>query len=252
VSDQITAEPRDRPILFSAPMVRAILAGAKTQTRRVLTSANSLVNGSGPCMRKDPRIIGAWSNLDFAAAWVDPGPSPAGNPGPYLKVPGGDESVHRVYSRVQVGDRLWVRETWRTFEREEDLVDGILFAADGAFIAIANSRDSADAWVEAHRRHSNWRPSIFMPRWASRITLDVTDVRIQRLQDISDADIEAEGVLPYVGAMRVNGEAAKGFITARYRFAGLWNAINGKRRCCAWPDNPWVIAVTFRRLEADR
>lgn len=69
---------------------------------------NSLVNGHKPCLKTDPAIISAWSNLDFDAAWIDHGPSPMGNPGPYLKVPGGDDSVHRVYCKHQAGDDVTV------------------------------------------------------------------------------------------------------------------------------------------------
>ena len=104
----------DRPSLFSAQMVRALLDGRKTQTRRIITPGNSLFNG------------GRWSALhkrqewDWEGAWVDGGPSPMGNPGPYLKLPwqAGDDdfqgSVHRIYPVIQPGDRLWVKEAWRT------------------------------------------------------------------------------------------------------------------------------------------
>lgn len=207
----------ERPILFSAPMVKAILAGSKTETRRVVTSANSLVNGSPPCMRKNKDIIEAWCNLDFSKAWVDKGPSPAGNPGPYLKVPGGDESVHRVYSRVQAGDRLWVKETFvpRYFDDGKPA-----YRADWT------------AWATEVVKQPKWKPSIFMPRWASRITLEVTDVRVERLQDISDEDAGAEGVSCWVC------------------FEVLWQSINGKRPGCSWDDNPLVWVIAFRRVES--
>ena len=114
----------DRPILFSAPMVRALLAGTKTQTRRLLTPRNTLFDG------------GRWPNylaehaFHWDRAWIDLGPSPAGNPGPYLKLPvtniamqpeSREETVHRVYPVTQPGDRLWVREGWYTVPAYDDL-----------------------------------------------------------------------------------------------------------------------------------
>jgi len=231
--------PTARPILFSAPMVRAILndEDSKTQTRRVVSPKNSLVNGSPPCMRSDPEIICAWPNLDFSKAWVDRGPSPAGNPGPYLKVPGGDDSAHRVYSRVQPGDRLWVKETFRADRaeppEEEDDPTFVLYRAD-----LTNRQEREERRLvrlgpqlaAAHR----WTPSIFMPRWASRITLEVTEVRAQRLQQIDVGDALREGV---AGPCILDN------------FQRLWDSINGERPGCSWVDNPWVWAITFRRSQ---
>lgn len=234
-------DPRELPMLFSDAMVRAILAGAKTQTRRVVTARTSLVNGEPPCMSRDPEIISAWPQLDLGAGWLDPGPSPAGNPGPYLKVPGGEESVQRVYSRIQPGDRLWVRECWCQPDPDRNEV---AYRANMSSEALADEQSIR----RVVRGCVPWRPSIFMPRWASRITLDVTSVRAQRLQEISDADIAAEGVASHLGQMRVNGAPATGFVSAPYAFSCLWNGINGKRDGCAWADNPWVWAISFRRL----
>lgn len=210
----------EHPILFSTPMVRAILAGKKSQTRRVVSARNSLFDG-GPVDKK------RWGELQFAKAWVDPGPSPAGNPGPYLKVPreaDGDRYVHRIYPRIQPGDRLWVKETWCRLMRAGHFVDGVAFyAADGEGFPKLKSTDGTEA--------SPWRPSIFMPRWASRINLEVTAIRVERLQDMTREDAYAEG-------LSNPGES----------FPALWDAINGKRPGCSWADNPWVYALTFCRL----
>jgi hypothetical protein len=216
------------PMLFSAAMVRAILAGAKTQTRRCIMPRNSLVNGSGACMRADPEILSAWPNLDFGQAWIDAGPSPAGNPGPYLKAPGPDDSAHRVYSRIQPGDELWVRETW--------------CAPDpGNVVYRADMSDAARAEEKAIRRVVSgcvpWRPSIFMPRWASRITLKITSVRAERLQDISALAVRAEGV-----------ESQRDITSYVPLFHELWDSINGKRAGCSWADNPWVWVLSFKRI----
>lgn len=206
----------ERPILFSAPMVRALLDGRKTQTRHVVGHKNSLVNGGPPCMKDHPDIIAAWPNLDPNDAFVDGGPSPAGNAGPYLKVTGRDGSRHRVYPRIQPGDRLWVKETHRG-----SLAEGYVYRADSPEVQA-----------------SQWKPSIFMPRWASRLTLTVTSVRPERLRDISEKDAVAEGVQR---SMRP-GLAP---IAASSVFFELWDSINGKRPGCAWADNPWVWVYTF-------
>jgi len=215
-------------MLFSAPMVRAILAGRKSQTRRVVTSKNSLVDGSPPCMKRDPEILGAWHNLDFTDAFVDPGPSPAGNPGPYLRVADApNESRHRVYPRVQPSDRLWVRETWCQVPGGDDYV----YRAD---LSDEHRLDELAVRRSAGALATSWRPSIFMPRRAARIVLTVSGVRAQRLQDITDADALGEGV-PGLNAFRA-----------------LWESINGHRPGCAWADNAWVWALAFERVELNR
>lgn len=198
----------ERPILFSVPMVRALLAGLKTRTIRPITRANSCVNG-WPSAKK-----AFWESLDFSRAWVDPGPSPLGNPGPYLKVPrikDGEETVHRVYPRVQVGTRLWVREHVRICGSDMDgapLMDPpVYYMADGPC-------PDPEAWPFP-------RPAIHMPRWASRITLEVTSVRVERVQDISEEDAIAEG----------------------------WDSISDKKRGCSWNEDPWVWVLTFKVLE---
>jgi len=233
----------DRPVLFSAPMIRALLADRKTQTRRGLSRANSLVDGAA-----SPRWL--WDGLRFDEAWVDPGPSPAGNPGPYLKVPrdaDGDRTVHRIYPRVQVGDHLWVKETWHPSARiGADLVE-IEYKADESSRELHPPSDFMwerwdDKWIQG-----GWRPSLFMSRWMSRITLEVTEVRAQRVQDISEQDARAEGIHPAVPPGHFMGP---NYVcsTARRAFQDLWESINGKRPGCAWKDNPFVWAISFRRV----
>ena len=215
---------KEGPILFSAPMVRAILEGRKTQTRRVVGLGNSLINGIG-CSRK------YWESqrLDFERAWIDHGPSPAGNPGPYLKVPATDEAVHRLYSRRWAGDRMWVRETWNTSENVRPaIVEPYIYGAD------LNS-NGVTRWA------ARWRPSIHMPRDASRITLEITDVRVERLQDISESDAMDEGV----GAL-VTGARDGNPDQYRTTFRDLWGSINGVK---SWAANPWVWATTFERVK---
>lgn len=200
---------KERPILFSGPMVRAILEGRKTQTRRVIDT--------------QPDERGLW---------------PRGTaPGP------GD--CH--YG--QPGDHLWVRETWRAWP----LVGAgdlwrFEFKADGATRDLLVPSDWEPPKTLS-RQPSPWVPSIFLPHFASRLTLEVTDVRVQRLQEISEADAFAEGVEanPYVMADGTVDDLMS--ISAQSNFEALWDSINGERPGCSWEANPWVWAISFRRAE---
>lgn len=221
----------ERPILFSATQVRAILDGRKTQTRRVLSPSSSYFDGRG--WTKEARAqTWAWDR-----AWVDPGPSPAGNVGPYLHVPwaGGDgdrwgDTVHRVYPRHQVGQRLWVRETWA-----DCMKYGWTIADARSWMHPTEVLYRADG----HTAIDGWWPSIHMPRKFSRLVLEVTSVRLERLQDISEEDARAEG-------------ASLGMIyerespSFRAGFHDIWISIHGPG---SWDANPWVTAITFRRID---
>jgi hypothetical protein len=171
----------ERPILFQAAMVRAILSGNKTQTRRIAK----------------------------------------------LKCPYG-----------QPGDRLWVREAWRTLDVHDHIPPREMNAA-------------YRLWFEAETPHQpgfgKLRPSMFMPRWASRITLEITDVRVERLQDISEADCQAEGIEHYAlnGRRPIDGPGSLHLPAAYYRY--LWESINGAG---SWEANPWLWVVEFARMTA--
>jgi hypothetical protein len=222
---------KERPILFNAPMVRAIMDGKKTQTRRLMT----------------PQPFAQPEDLDDGTFGVYAGDELAG-------------VIRCHYGRP--GDRLWVRETWRT-EELPDGQDGIRFAADQEFVPIANTREASDIWLvdnDNGRHGTKWRPSIFMRRWASRITLEVTNVRVERLQDISEEDAMAEGVPPFgeeyscfsleqpipCGEGRPSFAAGSRPYAASY--AVLWDEINADR--APWSANPWVWVVEFKRVEA--
>jgi hypothetical protein len=234
---------------FSTDAVLGLLAHRKSQTRRLVSNASSLVDGY-------TRRCAWWRELDFAGEIViDQGPSPAGNPGPYLKVErrGREQSRHRIYPRWQPGDRIWVREEWRTEERESDGVDGVCFRADKTFLPIANTKDAADKWFDAHhqgeRKHpgriGRWRQRRAMPRWASRIQLEVTAVRTERLQSISDDDALAEGPRPAPGG---GFWAPNAFSPgARDAFRYQWQHDYGER--AEWRSNPWVWPLTFHIIE---
>ncbi len=186
----------DRPIIFSAPMVRALLAGRKSQTRRVL---------------KPP-----YGTLE------------------YLR----DGTWRPISIKFFPGDRLYVREAhalvpssaYRMSEGVEQAVDpsdpdlGCVFTA---------------GWDRCKPR---WRPSIHMPRWASRLTLVVTDVRVQRLQEISEADAAAEGLVSAYEGWATDAGGSHWGNTAVNSYRVLWNDLHGPD---AWDANPWVAAITF-------
>ena len=237
----------ERPILFSAPMVRAILAGKKTQTRRLVTRGTASC-GSAP-----------WAWLRFDEAF------PTSNGAHTLLVPGdhpdnpGDGAVHRVHCRIQPGDLLWVRETWgfrggSWCNRTPTMQDVyIAYRADpdpnrtlrtfrkrsenhSAFPGLPKQpagglKDYAKWWA-------SWRPSIFLPRWASRITLAIDSVRVERLQAITEEDARAEGVEHHKPA---EGDQNGLVNAARYNYERLWDKINGKR--APWATNPWVWVI---------
>lgn len=192
---------KERPILFSAPMVRAILAGTKTQTRRAAKP------------RRNPSLLdGSWSDG-------------------YVLDPGNREWLMRDCPYGEPGDRLWVKETFR--DARDFGAGRVLYRASG---------DTA----------CGWKPSIFMPRELSRLTLDVADVRLERLQDISDRgpqnDCTAEGVF-HCGMDVPSYEewSASGFRSSeKYMYRQLWESINGAG---SWDANPWVWVVEFRRAE---
>jgi len=218
---------KERPIIFSAPMVRAILAGAKTQTRRVVKGAPHDWAPVQPQVYS-PTVIDRRGD-------EQPGPAAygAGNADGecWIRCPHG-----------QPGDRLWVREAWA---RDDE--DGcLMYRAD-----VGREMD-ADAWeqgrIEGVPRY-RWRPSIHMPRWASRITLEITSVRVERLQDISEADAAAEGVTPKwePGCSGRLMEALSGFSfrPAASAYADLWESLHGPG---SWDANPWVWVVEFKRI----
>ena len=234
---------REKPIIFSGEMVRAILDGRKTVTRRVVRKPESLGCVTGhPCIGCDCESI-VYKDL-----------CPFGQP----------------------GDRLWVRENFLVVPTPEcsfgeamrgakltvfyhdgrrlDLEGGVAIGP-GVRVCLAAADYSVD-------NYGRWRPPIFMPRWASRITLEVADVRVERLQEIADADVLAEGVR-YLhmsdraedAICRRRSAAAQdrpellndpAFAT-RCRFAEGWDRLNAKRGY-SWESNPWVWRVEFRRL----
>ncbi|MBB5741072.1 hypothetical protein [Brevundimonas aurantiaca] len=200
--------PKERPILFSGPMVRALLDGTKAQTRRVVKS----------------RALEWLADAGFGPGFVA---DPANGLCPYSAP----------------GDRLWVREMHaivpRTAYAMSEGVQQTLKPGDDHDAAVY-----AAAWERS--RPGRWRPSIHMPRWASRLTLEITEVRVERLQDISEADAMAEGASPCANGVWFDGKPEFAGCDARGAYYSLWEHINGAG---SWDANPWVWAVSFRVLE---
>lgn len=222
----------DKPILFSGSMVRALLDGRKTQTRRVLNPQPfNNVEGFQKVFADPPYFEALYSdNKPVSGAFQD------GTPYPKIK--------------YAVGDRLWVREAWRpvilSFNPQPLAVT---YDAD----VQTNRRRWADVpreWTMPKQAAKGNVPSIHMPRWASRLTLIVTDVRVQRLQGIGEDDAVDEGVFQV--SMSEDGRSvgwkanytAKARLSARMAFRDLWDSLNAKRGY-GWDQNHWVAAYTF-------
>jgi hypothetical protein len=234
---------RDKPILFNTEMVRAILDGRKTQTRRVVKVKNWL-NDPPDSIHPDGSGKGwvAWwgkTSAEFSRE-AYPGPEQRGFSPPY-----------------RPGDRLWVRETWQIADWNEDGLPFVRYKVDGEtqgpIIPPWDWVDRLwDLWgdlstdenraIDGKSAERVWRPSIHMPRWASRITLEVTAVRVERLQDISEEDAMAEGCtmdMPANGC-HLTGNCLKD------RFAFLWDSLAKPGQL--WANNPWVWVIEFRRV----
>jgi len=243
---------KERPILFNADMVRAVLDGRKTQTRRIMTvqpesNQFGLLRITDSTKRSD---IGKYH-------WAE-----------------SNATGNHVRSKLfacpfgAVGDRLWVKETWsvvsHAFDDDGLMIDYVpdrpattvhekpfgrgyysghaIYAADGGF-----TWGDDDGCVDGR---SCWKPSIHMPRWASRITLEITGVRVERLQDISEEDALAEGVIPEPcdHIRRSCEEIGCCGDTEKGEFGALWKSIHGDD---GWQVNPWVWVVEFKRVEVD-
>jgi len=219
----------DRPIIFSGPMVRALLDGRKTMTRRVLK----------PQPPADLGLVGIYApKLTAVFGYVTP------------------DADCKVALRYMPGDRLWVREAWRI-----PYMDNIYSPSDIAAHAIEAGYSSPWSAIEymADGERVNWKPvfgdpgrvraGMHMPRWASRLTLIVKGVRVQRVQDISEQDAIAEGC---PGRLGPNPDFPDEWDPSPVEeYSGLWDELNARRPGCSWSDNPWVVALTFDVVKAN-
>jgi hypothetical protein len=212
---------KERPILFSAPMVRAVLEGRKTQTRRVIKPQPTLTDNGGFVWKGSAYGLGS-----------------------------GHRETQRNFSKHccpygQPGERLWVRETHAVFYGAP-YDDG---KSDDVVVYRADHGDSVEA-------NFAWKPSIHMPRWASRIDLEITGVRVERLNDISERDAINEGIERIGGNFCISpwknyrkgedGEMQQDCSAPSRSFMTLWESINGAD---SWKQNPWVWVVEFKAIK---
>jgi len=192
---------RERPILFSGPMVRAIIAGRKTQTRRIVKPQPENIHKI--TVRPDDVLVERWPKQERSFSNF-----------------GRCESLKHKYGSP--GERLWVRETFCEYPANYPIYKADY--GDGKLSPISDGIGGP------------WKPSIFMPRWASRITLEITDVRVERLQDISINDCEAEGLS--------QDNSVGGCL--REDYCNLWESINGAD---SWDANLFVWVISFNKLD---
>ena len=246
---------KERPILFSASMVRALLAGTKTQTRRVVKAMPVVASPSVSHIRCELHPFsrkamagtpGESAALPDQMAWVAYD---------WVENAIGIESIEWLRNPYgQPGDRLWVKETFFDVRpwRYEPLFGGV--AGDFIYRAEYEYREEQGRPDILGGRH--WRPSIFMPRAASRLTLEIASVRVERLQDITREDAIAEGLeareteigpfYPDYG-WKLKGGSRHEFADPRESYRTLWEKLNGAG---SWAANPWVWVLEFKRVEA--
>jgi len=238
---------RVRPILFSGPMVRALIDGRKTQTRRVLKPQLECTSHA------------MWPDSPDTKPSIDDDGLHCGVCGAGIELAHHRKSgVRGIPLRFAPGDVLWVRETWGVHSGpgvlccEED-EPNVKRKCGGWTPVIFRATTEGQAW--GMYGPPQWRPSIHMPRRASRLTLEVTGVKVERLQDISEADAMAEGVCQFCEDSDRPGswtglspDDRAGMVRAMYgsparAYQHLWEIINGAG---SWDANPWVVAVSFR------
>ena len=198
---------KEHPILMSGAMVRAVLDGSKTQTRRVVKQLDPAM---GACTTGN-------DGLPMPVCWAYGGPV-----------------LHCPYGKP--GDRIWVRETWYCDHFE---------VQKGPYLEVPEAHEllvyRADNERPYEAEQPVWRPSIHMPRWASRVLLEIVSVRVERLNDCSDADARAEGTPGGHGVIPSYNYNA----TPSEHFSHLWESINGAG---SWAANPWVWVIEFKRV----
>lgn len=248
---QVSTATRERPILFSGPMVQAIREGRKTMTRRVIDCNCNSLHSPG-------KLLGEWglSRPPYrweggSKLWQWRGKSDP-TPGDWIEEWQTDVDDYETgpvrcpYGKP--GDRLWAPEEWAAegsytdrYTSEEIVMNPGHFKVwrqsqcfDGRGIGLFNLSFLG-----------RWRPASDMPRWAARLLLEITEIRVERLQEITPVDARAEGVECPDDQREHNYWG--GHLIA---FRSLWDSINGKRPGCSWSDNPWVWAISFKPVEA--
>ncbi|MBK0523304.1 hypothetical protein [Klebsiella pneumoniae] len=238
---------KERGMIFNGEMTRAILDGRKTQTRRIMKVQPS----------EDFTPMNMALETDYKARWYTPGVvDKDGYLQPASKKVFGVSNENEGYSCPfgAVGDRIWVRETFQGPLFDYDLMDSYCkdptpFERPEFCVYKADGVPAPEFYDADGELHCCWRPSIHMPRWASRILLEITNVRVERLKSISEEDARAEGIID--GGCLNCGEpepcgCANPEPDATDAFAYLWQSIYGQEN---WNANPWVWVISFERIE---
>lgn len=221
----IAAAEKEYPILFSPLMVRAILEGRKTQTRRIIKPRKKTEPLPQALV---PWVVMGERQLDDQGrpCWM----------GSHYGYGSGTKWFSCPYG--QTGDRLWVKETYQRHDGE------LIYRADAA--TGLGKKPPGDGVAP-------WKSSMFMPKDAARIWLEILDVRVEQLQSISESDAQAEGVDRVGDGWKCYGNCkdhSQGYdkrTSATASFMSLWDSINGKT--CPWDSNPWVWVISFRRIQ---
>lgn len=260
----------EHPVLFSLPMIQAHLRGIKTMTRRIIGSSNSLVDGN----RVTPKQWKGYE-FDFSNAYIDNGPSPAGNPGPYLKGVYSKltDAHHRIYPLYQTDDLLYVRESWQLAGWNFEDGECTIRYAGGTELTLDMEADELERWTEwltekihnlegngifkakandaaaDHEEHEFIRteksypmsPGIHLPKWGSRIWDEVITTKPQRVQEISEEDAVKEGMAIFDNDKQFIDQSAK------TRFNILWNNMHPG----SWHTNDFIWATELKVLSTE-
>lgn len=240
---------KEHGLLFKDAMIKVLLAGDKTMTRRITTKRNSICASA------------RFDDLDLSQSWID---------NECIKAPRhSDDTVHRIFSRYEVGDRIYAKETWRAYLKECVHNRGGFRAYD-----LSPSPETSHIEYKADKDtthdYGDWKPSIFMPRWASRITLEIIDIRAERLQDITEDAAIKEGIESEIydqtvvlkdysnNSSKFDNEWFQSWSSelnnymdeekiCRESFKTLWDSINSKKY--PWESNPICWVISFRKMK---
>lgn len=230
----MTTAIKERPMIFSAPMIRPLMDGRKIQTRRLIKPQPTLLRKGGQVAFESDRYL--WKGEERTWEYI----------------------VSRCPYGCRRGDQIWVKEGhWLP----EACTSQACLYEDGKSLVVTagGSRMYGDDPIKPYvdrglvttkaeeENRGRKRSPIFMPRWASRITLEITEVRVQRIQEISEEDVKAEGI-DYDSDL-FNAYEPHWDLKLVDAFRRLWDSINGKKPGCSWKDNPFVRAISFRRVK---
>lgn len=226
IAKPIPSTVKERPILFSGPMVRALLNGNKTQTRRTFSD-------------RTLKLIRAAIEIGEVSDFLSEGKL-------------GDHDLSYISGFCPYGhrgDRLWVKETWAAHEHYNtrkplEIPEGVTIECRESPAGVKTEGDGHRPIKEGER--GRWRPSIFMRRWMSRLTLEIVSVRVERLNECSEADAIAEGIDIFEdGAGFTVTPGGTWYRNPEDTYRALWESINGPG---SWAQNPWVWVIEFKRL----